>query len=178
MKSLNLMAISLAICLFATQTYAQATKIEYVSKIIEQPDAPIKILTYKTSYGMHSKIAMVGEKTEGVRHQTEYQNISQRGILAVQIEYEMFNVFDEYLGSSWAVKTDYLKPNDKDKSDGVADQGFTFLTGVAFVSKVRFDNGEVWHANLDAIAQELAKIDKAFQASTLKPKSGSDGLQK
>lgn len=177
MKSLNLMAIALTICLFATQAYAQATKIEYVGKIIEQPDAPIKILSYKCSYGMHSKIAMIGEKTEGVRHQTEYQNMSQRGVQAVEIDYAMFNIFNEYLGLSFTIEMDYLKPGDKDKSDGVADQGFTFLTGVAFVNKVRFADGEVWRANPDVIAQELAKIDKEFQTSTLKPKS-TEGQQK
>ncbi len=178
MLTRNLLAISLSIWLIGSRVEAQSTKLEPVSKIIEQPDAPIKILNYKSAYGMHSKVALIGEKTEGVRHQTEYQNVSERGILAVELKYLMFNFFNEYLGFAGTIETDFLKPGDKDKSDGVADQGSTFLTGVAFVSKVRFADGEVWHANLDTVVQELVKIDKEFQASALKRKTVSDEQQK
>jgi len=178
MKTRNLMMGSLVVCLVATLAYGQSTKLESVSKILDQPDSPIKILTYKSAYGMHSKVALIGEKTEGVRHQTEYQNISERGILAVELNYVMFDLFNDYLGSAGTLEMDFLKPGDKDKSDGVAGYGSTFLTGAAFVNKVRFADGEVWRANLDNIAQEIAKIDKEFQASALKSKSGSEGQQK
>ena len=183
MKTCILIAIALTICLVATQVDAQSTKLEYVSKIIEQSDSPIKILSYRSSYGMHSKVALVGEKTEGVRHQTEHQNVSERGIMAVELGYVMFDLYDEFLDFIRTSEINLLKPSDKDKSDGIYERAIyerasTFLTGAAFVSKVRFADGEVWRANLDAIAQELAKIDKEFQASALKPKSGSEGQQK
>lgn len=177
MKTRNLMKGSLVVCLVATLAYGQSTKLESVSKILDQPNSPIKILTYKSAYGMHSKVALVGEKTEGVRHQAEYQNVSERGILAVQLGYFMFDLFNEYLGDAGTIEMDLLKPGDKDKSDGVASYGATFLTGVAFVSKVRFADGEVWRANLDNIAQELAKIDKEFEISALKRKAGSEEKQ-
>ena len=174
MKARHVIVAALVVCLTAAQSNAQSTKLESASKIIEQPDAPIKILSYKSSYGMHSKVALVGDKTEGVRHQAEYQNISERGILAVELNYMMFDLFNDYLGFAGGIETDFLKPGDKDKSDGVASYGSTFLTGVAFVNKVRFADGEVWRANLNAIEQELIKIDKEFHVAILKPKAGAE----
>lgn len=177
MKIRNLVLAILTFCLVTAQTHVQSTKLEYVSKIIEQPDAPIKILSYKSSYGMHSKVALVGEKTEGVRHQAEYQNISTRGVSAVELTYVMFDLFNDYLGFAGTIETDFVKAGDKDKADGIASYGSTFLTGITFVSKVRFADGEVWRTNLDTIVQELAKIDKEFQASALKHKADSGEKQ-
>ena len=47
---------------------------------------------------------------------------------------------------------------------------FSFLTGVAYVSKVRFDNGEIWSTDLESIAEELRKIEAEFDVSKLKEK--------
>ena len=46
----------------------------------------------------------------------------------------------------------------------------SFLTGVAYVSKVRFADGTIWAADLDAVAEELRKIEKDFDVMKLKGK--------
>jgi hypothetical protein len=47
---------------------------------------------------------------------------------------------------------------------------FSFLTGVAYISRVRFDDGQIWVADLNAVEGELRKIDKDFDAARLKEK--------
>jgi len=185
MKLCNLIVAALIIFVGVNYAGAQTPKIEYVGKIIDQPDSPVKIISYKCSYGMHSKVALVGEKTQGIRHQTEYQNTSERGILAVGLDYVMFNLFDEFLEWAPTIETDFLKPSEKDKSDGVVDAALytpgqlsSFLTGIVFVSRVRFADGEIWRANLDTVIANLTKIDKEFPASALKHKTLSHDQQK
>ena len=51
---------------------------------------------------------------------------------------------------------------------------FAFHTGVAYVSKVRFANGEIWKADIDQIASELSKIEEDFDASVLGKKRGDE----
>ena len=49
---------------------------------------------------------------------------------------------------------------------------FSFHTGVAYVSKVRFEDGEIWSADLSAIVVELKKIEKDFDVNRLRKKDG------
>ena len=65
-----------------------------------------------------------------------------------------------------------LAPGAKDKGEWVASRyaGFSFHTGVAYVSKVRFDDDEIWVADLTDVLAEMKKIEKDFDASRLKKK--------
>ena len=47
---------------------------------------------------------------------------------------------------------------------------FSFLTGIAYINKVRFDNGEIWSADLDAVADEMRKIEEDFDVERLEEK--------
>ncbi len=65
-----------------------------------------------------------------------------------------------------------VAPSSKEKGGWVARAyaDFSFHTGVAYVSKVRFEDGEIWTADLDAIAQEMRKIEKDFDVKQLRKK--------
>lgn len=78
-------------------------------------------------------------------------------------------MFNEFIDRTQGVSIEEITPGGTDKGTWLASAlaDFSFLTGVAYVSKVRFDNGEIWAADLDHIGQELAKIEKDFDVSLL-----------
>jgi hypothetical protein len=138
-----------------------------VSKIIDQPTAPLKILSYQANYQERSSY-----RSEGIRHVLEYQNVSDRKIVAVQIGLVPFDIWNEFLDKTGGVSMQTIAPQAKEKGEWLANAyaDFSFHTGVAYVSKVRFEDGDIWTADLSAIANEMRKIEKDFDASRLKKK--------
>lgn len=151
------------VCVLGSSVFA----IEPISKVIEQPNAPIKIFSYDAKYDKGTKYTR-----EGIKHAVEYQNVSGRKIVAVQVGLVSFDIWNEFLDRMGGVSIRDLQPDEKEKGAWIASAyaDFTFLTGVSYVSKVRFDNGEIWSADLDTIAEELRKIEEGFDVSVLKEK--------
>lgn len=152
------------IALLAPFLPCAARALEPVAKIVEQPDAPLKITAYNAAYQEGGRYS-----TKGIHHAVEYQNISGQIVEAVQIGLVSFDVWNDYLDRTGGLSLDLLAPNAKDKGTWVTGRyrGFSFLTGVAYVSKVRFHNGEIWEVDLQSIADELAKIEEGFDVSRL-----------
>ena len=48
-------------------------------------------------------------------------------------------------------------------------RGFTtqFLTGVVYVDRVRFENGDIWAADLQLISDRLAQIEENFDLTVI-----------
>lgn len=161
MRSFAVACFVLVACLLAAPLWA----LQPVSKIIDQPDAPLRITKYIAVYQEGSGRYI----TEGIHHSVEYQNSSGRVVEAVQIGLVSFDVWNEYLDRTGGLSLDVLPPNAKDQGTWVTGRyrGFSFHTGVVYVSKVRFQNGEIWEADLEAIATELAKIEEGFDVSRL-----------
>ncbi|MBC6946482.1 MAG: hypothetical protein DYH15_15065 [Nitrosomonas sp. PRO4] len=141
--------------------------IEPISKIIEQPNAPIKILSYTAKFSKGTQYSR-----EGIQHSAEYQNTSDKTIVAIQLGLVSFDIWNEFLDRMGGISIRNLPPKIKEKGSWVATAyaDFSFLTGVCYVSKVRFESGEIWVADLDVIADELRKIEKNFDASILRGK--------
>ena len=64
---------------------------------------------------------------------------------------------------------DSLDPGDDTEGTWVASAyaDFSFYTGVAYVSKVRFSDGMIWEADLEAVANSIRDIQEDFDASRL-----------
>ena len=164
-KSYNKVMFILAIVLFTI--VGQASAIERLNKVIDQPNAPLKITSYRARY------IMAGQYTsERIEHLVEYRNVSERKIVAVKIGLVSFDVWNEFLDITGGVSIQDLNPNAIDKGIWIGSVygAFSFLTGVAYIAKVRFDNGEIWSTDLDAIAEEIRKIEEEFDVSKLKRK--------
>ena len=43
-------------------------------------------------------------------------------------------------------------------------------TGIVFVDTVRFDDGTIWHADLDKVLEELRKIESSLEKKDLEEK--------
>lgn len=145
-----------------------------VTRVVVQEDAPVTITSYSAAYRERSQYT-----TEGIHHSVKYQNKSGKTAVAVQIGLVSFDIWNEFLDRTNGLSTDVIQPSKDDAGTwvGSAYRGFSFLTGVAFVNRVRFADGSIWMANQEAILEELRKIEKDFDASRLKkdtPPPGGD----
>lgn len=161
-KLLALCTIILIVC-FVDPAHGQKS----VSRIIPQADSPLKIVSYEPQFQKSSTYTR-----EGIRHEVKYQNTSQKKIVAVQIGLTSFDIWNEFLDRTGGVSMRELSPGESEEGTWVATAygDFSFYTGVCYVSKVRFEDGQIWSANLDKIAQELKSIEKDFDVSQLKKK--------
>ena len=132
---------------------------------------PLNITSYAAVYQEGGRYS-----TEGIRHTVEYKNNSGKTIVAVQIGLVSFDVWNEFLDRTGGVSLENLDPGESRKGTWVARAyaDFSFLTGVAYVSKIRFIDGTIMEADLDAIAQELRKIEEDFDILKLKKKPSEE----
>jgi trehalose-6-phosphatase len=156
-------AVLFFVLMFATQVWA----IEPVAKIMAQKDAPLLITSYSAAYQRGGRYM-----SEGIRHAVEYKNVSDRQVVAVQIGLVSFDVWNEFMDRTGGVAIVEIAPGGSEKGTWVARAyaDFAFLTGFAYVGKVRFSDGTIWAADLDAIAEEMRKIERDFDVQTLKGK--------
>ncbi len=143
---------------------AEATAQEPVSIVIGQTDAPMKITKYVATYqkgGTYSR--------DGIHHAVEYQNVSDKEIVACQIGLVSFSIFNEFLDRTGGIDMSDTSPGKTGKGTWVSSSyaDFSFHTGVAYVSKVRFADGVIWEADLDDVTAALRNVEKDFDASRL-----------
>lgn len=132
--------------------------------IVEQPDSPVSLSEYSASYQESGSY-----QREGVKHELSYQNASDRDIVAFELEFVMFSVFNEYMDTFGGVSMDDLEAGEDDDGGWVASSlnAFTFHTGVAFVRQLRYENGDIWEADMSIVEERLQKIQSGFDASQL-----------
>lgn len=137
------------------------------TRIVQQADTPVKIVTYSAAYMERSTYI-----EEGIHHRFEFQNTSQRPIAAVRFGVVSFDAFNEFIGRTAGIYLDPLPPGGSKNAKGTwitrAYGDFAFLTGVAYVQRVRFEDGEIWTADEAAIVTELKKIQADFDPTKLK----------
>lgn len=140
------------------------------TRILTQSTSPIKILSYSGTYAPSGSRYV----DRGIHHELEFENTSGRNIVAIEFGLVSFDVWNEFLDRTGGITMQLLEAGKKDKGEWVASRysDFSFHTGVAYVSKVRFDNGEIWSADTNAVLAEMRKIQKDFDAAELKKKPG------
>lgn len=141
-----------------------AAGLEPVAVIIDQSGAPLQLTRYQAAYKEETEF-----RREGIEHFVRYENVSDRLIVAVQIRFVSFSVFNRFLDLTSGVDIRDLGPGDGTRGEWVATplSDFTFHTGVAYVSAVRFESGEIWEADLELITARLQDIEKDFNSSVL-----------
>lgn len=154
--------VLLAAALFGT---AQVMAIEPETKVMAQPGAPLQITAYNAAYEEGGRYS-----TEGIHHTVSYKSIADRPIVAAQIGLVSFDIWNEFLDRTNGVTIEDLAPGATKQGTWVARaySDFAFHTGVAYVAKVRFADGSIWSADLQAVAQELRKIQADFDVAKLK----------
>ncbi|HWI18448.1 MAG TPA: hypothetical protein VNT81_11925 [Vicinamibacterales bacterium] len=144
---------------------AEAQRLKPSSKIVAQPDAPITIKAYNGFYRERTQY-----NSEGILHEVQYENKGAGQVVAVQFGFVSFDVWNEFLDRLNGLTTEPLLAGKTETGrwSSTSYRGFSFLTGVAFVSKVRFADGTIWRADEEVILRELRQIEKDFDASRLK----------
>lgn len=145
-----------------------ATHVAYAQKpvtiVVEQTDAPLTIRAYDASYSEGGRYS-----TKGIRHEVTYSNTSGRKIVASQIGLVSFSIFNKFLDRTGGIDMDDIEPNATADGTWVASSyaDFSFHTGIAYVARVRFEDGEVWEADLDEVTRALRKIESDFDVAKL-----------
>lgn len=162
----HLLPLIAVLFLYCAPAIGQRAKAE--TKIIAQPTAPIKITSYGAVYYGSSSTYV----ERGIHHEVEYENTSARKIVAIEFGLVAFDIWNEYLDRTGGITMTPLEATAKNKGEWVASRyaDFSFHTGVAYVSKVRFEDGEIWVVDTNAVLLEMRKIQKDFDVSKLKKK--------
>ena len=103
-----------------------------------QPDAPVEVSFYTARYRERSP-----ERPEGIHHQAGYMNRTDRLIVAVRLGFVSFSVFNEFIDRTYGVDISDVKPGEEGGGlwvERFAPADFSFLTGVVFVDRVRFES--------------------------------------
>jgi hypothetical protein len=134
-----------------------------VTRIIAQPDAPLEITGYTASYAAGGRYS-----DRGISHDLQYRSRSQP-VVAVRFGLVAFDIFNRFLDYTGGIDMDEAQPGKVKTGAWTASAyaAFSFHTGVAYVSTVRFADGTIWTADEAAITSELRKIEADFDAKRL-----------
>lgn len=132
--------------------------------IVIQPNSPVGITEYKAEYE-------TSQTGQGINHALSYTNRGRSRISAVRFGLVAFDVFNGLLGKTEGIVMADVNVNRSGRGSWVQSPpaAFSFLTSVAYVDTVRFEDGTIWQADVETVLEELRKIDKAFEAKQLKP---------
>ncbi|HEV8367696.1 MAG TPA: hypothetical protein VGQ39_07085 [Pyrinomonadaceae bacterium] len=163
----SLLRTAFTIIFIATAAAGQRLTTE--TRIIPQSTAPVKINSFTALY-VDSSSRYV---ERGIHYELEYENTSAKPIVAVEFGLVAFDIWNEFLDRTGGITMKNLSVGEKDKGEWVASRyaDFSFHTGVGYVSKVRFADGEIWSGDTAAILLEMRRVQKDFDASKLKKKS-------
>jgi len=141
-----------------------------VAVAVEQPNAPLRIAEFEAeSQSARSGSQFTSARLAGIQYGVEIENISGRKIDAYRLGFVAFNVFNEFLSQFGGYSLDEF---DLEDSEGASwyhtiSNAQTFHTGVVCVDRVRFENGDVWVADLELIGARLMQIEEDFDLSIL-----------
>ncbi len=158
-----------AVCLALLVLLApRAHALEPLTRVIAQPGSPVRITAYGAAYQEGASSA-----PEGIRHTVAYENSSDRTIAAVEIALVSFDLWDQFLDRTAGVGIRDLVPGAADKRTWVTDTpaNFSFQTGVAYVSRIRYADGTFWTADLKAVSAELRKVQADLDPALLNPRA-------
>lgn len=149
----------------ATPVLGQDTR----TVIVDQPDSPIRVSEYSAEYQERDSY-----QSEGVSHEVTYTNTSDRNATALELGFVMFSVFNEFIDTASGVDMYGVEAGDDDDGTWVTNalNAFTFHTGVAFVRQLRYENGDIWEADMSVVEDRIQKIQSEFDASQLEKDEG------
>lgn len=125
--------------------------------ILDQPGAPVALTRYKADY---DGVRLF--QSDGVRHEIAFRNPGDRDIAAVKFRFVMYSVFNDVIEETDGVFLDPLPSGESESDSWTYDppEASTFHVGAAYVSKVRFADGDLWEADAEMIEAQLSQIDR------------------
>ena len=139
--------VALLLVIFSIPCFSGLQRV-YV--IVNHADSPIEITGFgKYAYEDDNRIASV----------VEYRNRTERSIEALAITMIYFDAFNEREDGVKGISADLLRAHSEDTGvwSTYGTPGFV-KTAMAFVSAVRFLDGEVWWADVEEVLEEAADL--------------------
>ena len=158
----KVLVVLVTVLCMASVAAAQPPPAEH--RILVQADAPIGITEYTARYQPRST-----RQSEGIRHSLNYRNVGDRKIVAVQFGLLAFNIFNEFQDRLGGFTIEDIDVGSTEDGAWVANAlaESAFYTGVAYVSKVRFEDGEIWTADDDEVLSQLREIEQDLNIEAL-----------
>ncbi len=145
--------------------------------ILGQNGSPVKITKYRIWYQ-----TLMGNVDHGVNHKLAFENVSGRKIMAIRFGLYSFNIFKELQYRLGGEDTRGIEIGETSigRWASTGTKRGEFHTGIAFVSKIRFENGEIWELNVGEVVDQIRKFtkDDGFSAESLKPPPREGGEEK
>ena len=157
--------LALFVACYVQISVAQSTEEPSRFIIIDVGEILVQIEKYTAKY-------QAGPTDEGILHTVYYQNISERTLVAVEMGFVSYSVFNELINISKGVDMAPPHPGKYKQMNQLVrfePSDFAFYTGVVYVSRVRFASGEIWEADTAVVVDALLEIDATFDASRISP---------
>jgi len=129
--------------------------------ILRQKEAPATVTRYEVAY-LPPNAGMAA----GLTHNTTYKNGSGREIIALEVGFAAFDVFNRFLQVSDQLRIAPLPADRESGWERTTHRSFgirafeKYGTGIAFVKAVRFADGTVWRADMAEVLAEMQLFDK------------------
>lgn len=154
--------LTLLLMTFTSISYAQSTI------ILNQPESPLSITSFSASYQEGGRYT-----SEGVRYDVSFKNISEKRVVAYAFDFFSFDVFNRKLGrplEGFSVTT--ITPNSNGNGAWIQRMSSPALfkyygTAVAYVARVRFEDGAIWSYDADAILSQLQEFESSLTLEDL-----------
>jgi hypothetical protein len=165
LRNCGAIVITLSLLTAATPV---AQELDRVTVVISQPTAPVAISNFETNdRGGRFTADNVERSSRGFR----WRNIVDRVIVAVEIGVVECDVWHQFL--EYSLYTDFTELEPGDDEDGgysfsqnaTRYQLSTIQTPFAYVSRVMFEDGEIWEGDLEQIAEEIRRVENDFDSS-------------
>ncbi len=152
---------------FAIGTTPLARAADPKALVLAQTEAPVSITKYQTRYTRSDK-----PDEQGITHKLDYKNVTNRRILAIEFGFVEFTIWNEHIETLIANDLDETGGGKSGDGSWLHDPptGFIFHTGIAYVSRVRFEDGEIWTADPNDVAEHIKGVEASFSVEMLKPK--------
>ena len=176
------MGIVLTLLLLGSSAHPQhRTTQDYIIKevahLIQQAGCPVEIRRYTVKRKTRDAVTdgIVGARItgNGVAHGVELVNPASRVVVATRFVFITYDVWDDFLH---VAHTDYiwkLYKNEKRKTGWTRWQReeFPAHTGIAFIDRVRFEDGKVWKANRPLVREQITELGFRLPEGALKPRT-------
>jgi hypothetical protein len=141
-------------------------------KILDQGEIPVTVRKYEAKpWGTGS------DPNDGVRHHFRIRNDSERVVVAVKVGVLTYDVFNEFQEVAQGIVVRDLLPGARvrDLLRTYHEDPATFLTGLIYVNKVRFQDGEIWEASADDLDARIVAFEAELQEGARGAKSKATG---
>lgn len=170
-------------CLLHVLLTSAFAQFAYENIEINQSGAPIVIEKVTGAFASSGR----GLDCDSCNHQYDLKikNISDKEIKGVRIGFVNFDHWNEVLNVLYGTRRRPIRPgksvgdawhfpaSSESKGNTVLidrDHRYPIFTSVAFVDKIRFDDGTFWYHDENFVIQELKKIQEDFDADKLQEK--------